>query len=176
MNHLKAEKNFAELVDAIELRQYHLLSQKDDSLRRSSRELERTENDDLLDELNRCLLKKLGVMESQSGEEGPEEFREDHSVTSWARGSKLKTAEDIIACWYLSNAFPWGLDFKQMTQIQQKLKEQMQTLEAEEAEYEDLNALELWRFRRDIKAEQLEQIQDMMWNYTLDEEVWSLEE
>ena len=70
----------------------------------------------------------------------------------------------------MSDDFPWGLDFEQMVLLQQKLKEQMETLEAEESEYEELDALDLWRFRRDIKAEQLEQIQTIMWNYTLDGE------
>ena len=139
-------------------------------MQRSAWEFERSQIREMLDELNRRILRKLGVVELQSDEEGPKEFRQDHSITSWVRGSELETAEDIIACWYLSDDFPWGLDFEQMVLLQQKLKEQMETLEAEESEYEELDALDLWRFRRDIKAEQLEQIQTIMWNYTVDGE------
>lgn len=169
-----AELNQPELVGAIEQMQCHLLSRESeregDDLQRSAWEFERAQIHGMLDELNRRILKKLGVVELQSEEEEPEEFRQDHSVTSWIRGSELETAEDIIACWYLSDSFPWGLDFEQMMRIEQKLKEQMETLEAEEAEHEELDALDLWRFRWDIKAEQLEQIQTMMRNYTLDGE------
>ena len=169
-----AELNQKELVGAIEQMQCHLLSRErereGDALQRSAWEFERSQIREMLDELNRRILRKLGVVELQSDEEGPKEFRQDHSITSWVRGSELETAEDIIACWYLSDDFPWGLDFEQMVLLQQKLKEQMETLEAEESEYEELDALDLWRFRRDIKAEQLEQIQTIMWNYTLDGE------
>lgn len=175
-----AELNQRELVGAIEQMQCHLLSRaserEGDALLRSAWEFERSQIQEMLDELNRRILRKLGVVELQSEEEEPEEFHQDHSVTSWVRGSELETAEDIIACWYLSDAFPWGLDFEQMVQIQQKLKEQMETLEAEEAEYEELDDLDLWRFRRDIKAEQLEQVQTKMHNYGLDKEPWYLEE
>lgn len=174
-----AELNQRELVGAIEQMQYHLLSRKSeregDALQRSAWEFERSQIREMLDELNRRILKKLGVVELQSEEEEPKEFRQDHSITSWARGSELEKAEDIIACWYLSDDFPWGLDFAQMVQIQQKLKAQMKTLEAEEAAYEELDDLDLWRFRRDIKAEQLEQIQTMMRQSELDEEAWHLE-
>ena len=175
-----AELNQKELVGAIEQMQCHLLSRESeregDALQRSAWEFERSQIQEMLDELNRRILGKLGVVELQSEEEGPKEFRQDHSVTSWIRGSELETAEDIIACWYLSDAFPWGLDFEQMVLLQQKLKEQMETLEAEESEYEELDALDLWRFRRDIKAEQMEQIQTMMRQFDLDEEAWDLEE
>lgn len=165
-------KSRQELVASIEQIKCYLLHREDncekETIRKTECEVEQEDVQWLLDELNRCLLKKLGVVELQSEEEEPEEFRQDHSVTSWIRGSELETAEDIIACWYLSDAFPWDLDFEQMMQIQQKLKEQMETLEAEESEYEELDALDLWRFRRDIKAEQLEQIRTMMRNYDLD--------
>lgn len=128
--------------------------------------------DTMLEELNRHILDKLGSEGCQGGEEEPLEFQTDPTMTAWVRGSELASEEDIIACWYLSDAFPWGMDFTQMVQIQRKLKEQMQTLEAEEAEYEELDDLDLWRFRRDIKAEQLEQIQTMMHQYSLDSETW----
>lgn len=175
-----AELNQKELVGAIEQMQCHLLSwaseQEGDALQRPAWEFERSQTQEMLDELNRRILRKLGVVELQGEEEEVEKFRQDHSVTSWARGSELETAEDIIACWYLSDCFPWGLSYDQLLLIQQKLKEQMETLEAEESEYEELDALDLWRFRRDIKAEQLEQIQTKMRNYTLDGEAWNLEE
>lgn len=163
-----AELNQRELVGAIEQMQCHLLSRESeregDALQRSAWEFERSQIQGMLDELNRRILRKLGVVELQSEEDEPEEFRQDHSITSWVRGSELETVEDIIACWYLSDAFPWGLSCDQLLQIQQKLKEQVETLEAEESEYEELDALDLWRFRRDIKAEQLEQVQTKMRN------------
>ena len=169
-----AELNQRELVGAIEQMQCHLLSRErereGDALQRSAWEFERSRIQEMLDELNRRILKKLGVVEFQSEEEEPEEFRQGHSVTSWIRGSELETAEDIIACWYLSDRFPRGLNFEQMTRIEQKLKEQMETMETEEAEYEEHDSLDLWRFRQDIKAEQLEQIQTMMRNFNLDYE------
>lgn len=164
-----AELNQRELVGAIEQMLCHLASRESEregnALQRSAWELERSQIQEMLEELNRRILKKLGVVELQSEEEEPEEFRQDHSITSWARGSELETAEDIIACWYLSVAFPWGLGFEQMRGIEQKLKEQMETLEAEEPEYEVLDDLDLWKFRWDIKAEQLDEIRDMMSNY-----------
>lgn len=164
-----AELNQRELVGAIEQMQCHLASRESEregnALQRSAWELERSQIQEMLEELNRRILKKLGIVELQSEEEEPEEFRQDHSITSWARGSELETAEDIIACWYLSVAFPWGLDFEQMRGIEQKLKEQMETLEAEKPEYEVLDDLDLWKFRWDIKAEQLDEIRDMMANY-----------
>lgn len=164
-----AELNQRELVGAIEQMQCHLASRESEregnALQRSAWELERSQIQEMLEELNRRILKKLGIVELQSEEEEPEEFRQDHSITSWARGSELETAEDIIACWYLSVAFPWGLGFEQMRGIEQKLKEQMETLEAEKPEYEVLDDLDLWKFRWDIKAEQLDEIRDMMANY-----------
>ena len=169
------ELNQQELVEAIEQMQYHLLSleseREGDTLQQSAWEFERSQIREMLDELNRRILRKLGAVELQSEEEEPKEFRQDHSITSWARGSELEKAEDIIACWYLSDDFPWGLDFEQMVLLQQKLKEQLETLEAEESKYEELDALDLWRFRRDIKAEQLEQIQTRMHLYNLLDEV-----
>lgn len=169
-----AELNQKELVGAIEQMQCHLLSRESerdgDALQRSAWEFEQSQIQGMLDELNRRILRKLGIVEIRNEEDEPEEFRQDHSVTSWFHGGELETTEDIIACWYLLDYFPWRLSFEQMMRIEQKLKEQMETLETEEAEYEELDALGLWRFRRDIKAEQLEQIQTMMWNYTLDGE------
>lgn len=127
--------------------------------------------------LEKRMEEALGVQteELPCQEDQPEEFR-DQGLSAWASGRELENPEDLLACWYLSDAFPWGLDFEQMVQILQKLKEQMETLEAEESEYEELDALDLWRFRRDIKAEQLEQIQTMMRQFELDEESWDLEE
>lgn len=137
-------------------------------MQRSAWELEQSQIREMLDELNRRILRKLGIVELPKEEEGPAEFRQDPSVTGWVRGSELETEEDIIACWYLSDCFPWGLSFEQMMRIEQKLKEQREALEAEESEYEKLDALDLWRFRWDIKSEQLEQIQTMMRNYDLE--------
>ena len=42
--------------------------------------------------------------------------------------------------------------------------------------YEVSDTLDLWRFRRDIKAEQLEEIQTLMLQYELDAETWYPEE
>lgn len=166
------ERSRQELVASIEQIKCYLLHREDscekETIRKTECEVEQEDVQWLLDELNRCLLKKLGVVEIQNIGDEPAEFHEDHFITSWARGSELKSPQDIIACWYLSECFPWGLSFKQLAKIEQKLKVQMVTLEAKEADYEDLNALELWRFRMDIRAEQLEQIQTMMRNFNLD--------
>ena len=105
----------------------------------------------------------------------PEAYR-DLYMTSWAVGRALETVEDIIACWYLSDGFPIGLTPDQLEQLWQKLTEQMNNLERLEEVYEVADTLDLWRFRRDIKAEQLEEIQTLMLQYELNGEEWYPEE
>ena len=163
-----AGKSLQELVASIEQIECFLLHRKAGSEKETAYQVGQDGLLMLQEELNRCLQEKLGVAELQNTGDEPAEFQGDPSATVWTRGSELNAAEDIIACWYLSECFPWGLCFEQMMGIEQKLKEQMDALEAEEAEYETMDALELWRFRRDIKAEQLEQLQTMMRDYELD--------
>lgn len=105
----------------------------------------------------------------------PEEFR-DHGLTVWAASSELESVDDILACWHLSDCFPFGLSFEKLQLIEQALKAQIETLEAEEAAYENRNALDFWRFRMDIHAEQLEQIQTMLYQHDLDSDPWYPEE
>ena len=64
----------------------------------------------------------------------------------------------------------------QLEQLWQKLTEQMNNLERLEEVYEVADTLDLWRFRRDIKAEQLEEIQTLMLQYELNGEEWYPEE
>ena len=163
-----AGKSLQELVASIEQIECFLLHRKAGSEKETAYQVGQDGLLMLQEELNRCLQEKLGVAELQNTGDEPAEFQGDPSATVWTRGSELNVAEDIIACWYLSECFPWGLCFEQMMGIEQKLKEQMDALEAEEAEYETIDALELWRFRRDIKDEQLEQLQTMMRDYELD--------
>lgn len=162
-------KNMQALIASIEQTECFLLHREDGSAEFpvGQEDLQR-----LLEDLNRCLLEKLGVSEPQNTDDGPVEFQQDPSLVCWSRGGELETVEEIIACWYLSECFPLGLSFEQMMGIEQKLKGQMETIEAEEAEYETLNALKLWRFRMDLKAEQLEQIQTAIYQYDLDSDIW----
>ena len=170
-----SELNQRELVDAIEQMQYHLASREgeQDALHRSACDAQLRE---MLDELNRRILNKLGIEEMPDEEETVPEAYRDLYMTSWAGGCALETVEDIIACWYLSDGFPIGLTPDQLEQIRQKLTEQMNNLEGMEEVYEVSDTLDLWRFRRDIKAEQLEEIQTLMLQYELDAETWYPEE
>jgi hypothetical protein len=79
-----------------------------------------------------------------------------------AEGHSLQSAEDIIACWYVLDGFPLCLDLAQMACIKEKLQEQLEMLEAEKVSYKKRSELKLWRFRRMIKADQLEQIESRM--------------
>ena len=119
----------------------------------------------------------LGVQEDEflCDEDQPEEFR-DQGLSAWAASSELETAEDILACWHVSECFPFSLSFEKLQLTEQTLTAQINALEAEEAAYEERDALDFWRFRRDIQAEQLEQIQSMMWNDALDDAEWVPEE
>lgn len=119
----------------------------------------------------------LGAQEDEllCEDDQPEEFR-DHGLTAWAASSELKSTDDTLACWHLSDCFPFGLSFEKLQQTQQALKAQMNKLEAEEAAYEERNALDFWRFRMDIRAEQLEQLQTMLYQYDLDCDSWYPEE
>ena len=170
-----SELNQRELVDAIEQMQYHLASREgeQDALHRSACDAQLRE---MLDELNRRILNKLGIEEMPDEEETVPEAYRDLYMTSWVGGCALETVEDIIACWYLSDGFPIGLTPDQLEQIRQKLTEQMNNLEGMEEVYEVSDTLDLWRFRRDIKAEQLEEIQTLMLQYELDAETWYPEE
>ena len=76
----------------------------------------------------------------------------------------------------MSDGFPIGLTPDQLEQLWQKLTEQMNNLERLEEVYEVADTLDLWRFRRDIKAEQLEEIQTLMLQYELNGEEWYPEE
>ena len=76
----------------------------------------------------------------------------------------------------MSDGFPIVLSPDQLEQLWQKLTEQMNNLERLEEVYEVADTLDLWRFRRDIKAEQLEEIQTLMLQYELNGEEWYPEE
>lgn len=170
-----SEFNQRELVEAIERTQCHManLEGEQDALNRSACAAQLQE---MLDELNRRILNKLGIEDVQDEEETVPEAYRDLYITSWAGGHALETVEDIIACWYLSDGFPIGLTPAQLEQLRQKLTEQMNNLERLEEVYEVADTLDLWRFRRDIKAEQLEEIQTLMLQYELNGEEWYLEE
>lgn len=170
-----SEFNLQELVEAIEQMQCHLasLEGEQNALHRSTCAAQLQE---MLDELNRRILNKLGIEKMQDKEETVPEAYRDLYMTSWAVGRALETVEDIIACWYLSDGFPIGLTPDQLEQLWQKLTEQMNNLERLEEVYEVADTLDLWRFRRDIKAEQLEEIQTLMLQYELNGEEWYPEE
>ena len=164
-----SELNQQELVDAIEQMQCHLanLEGEQGALNRPACAAQLRE---MLDELNRRILNKLGIEKMPDEEETVPEAYRDLYMTSWVGGCALETVEDIIACWYLSDGFPIGLTPDQLEQIRQKLTEQMNNLEGMEEAYEMSDTLDLWRFRRDTKAEQLEEIQTLMLQYELDAE------
>ena len=111
----------------------------------------------------------LGTQEDEflCEDDQPEEFR-DHGLTTWAASSELKSTDDTLACWHLSDCFPFGLSFEKLQLAEQTLKAQIEALEAEEAAYEERNALDFWRFRMDIRAEQLEQIQTTLYQHDWD--------
>lgn len=91
-------------------------------------------------------------------------------------GVEKTPADEIIAGWYLDEFFPGELSNEQMMKVESWLREELSALEYEESGYERLDQMELWQYRWDLKAEQLEQIQNMMWNSALDGEVWAPEE
>lgn len=110
----------------------------------------------------------LGTREDEflCEDDQPEEFR-DHGLTAWAASKELKNPENLLACWHVSDCFPFGLSFGTLQRIEQALNTQLRNLEAEETAYEERNALDFWRFRVDIRAEQLEQVQNLMYQYDL---------
>jgi hypothetical protein len=115
----------------------------------------------LRDQMSRCILEKLGIEEAFD-DGGLEEFEPTPIMQIMAEGHSLQSAEDIIACWYVLDGFPLCLDLAQMACIKEKLQEQQEMLEAEKASYKKQGELHLWRFRRMIKADQLEQIESRM--------------
>jgi hypothetical protein len=115
----------------------------------------------LRDQMSRCILEKLGIEEAFD-DGGLEEFEPTPIMQIMAEGHSLQSAEDIIACWYVLDGFPICLDLAQMACIKEKLQEQLEMQEAEKASYKKQGELHLWRFRRMIKADQLEQIESRM--------------
>lgn len=115
----------------------------------------------LRDQMSRCILEKLGIEEAFD-DGGLEEFEPTPIMQIMAEGHSLQSAEDIIACWYVLDGFPICLDLAQMACIKEKLQEQLEMLEAEKVSYKKRGELKLWRFRRMIKADQLEQIESRM--------------
>lgn len=126
-----------------------------------------------LQRLEQRLAAVLGVQADGDvcGEAVPGEFR-DHGLQLWARCSELEDAEQIIACWYFAGGFPWNMSWEKLQRVERKLQEQLEALDAEEAAYEARQDADFWQYRRDIKVEQLEQIQTMMWNFDQDGEEW----
>lgn len=127
--------------------------------------------------LEKRMEEALGVQteELPCQEDQPEEFR-DQGLSAWVSGRELENPEDLLACWHISNCFPFGLSSETLQLLEQTLTAQINALEAEEAAYEERDALEFWRFLRDHQAEQLEQIQTMMRNDSIDGEEWISEE
>lgn len=112
----------------------------------------------LRDQMSRCILEKLCIEEAFD-DGGLEEFEPTPVMQIMAKGHDLQSVEDIIACWYVLDGFPLCLDLAQMACIKEKLQEQLKMLEAEKVSYKKQGELKLWRFRRMIKADQLEQIE-----------------
>lgn len=119
----------------------------------------------------------LGVQteELPCEEEEPEEFK-DLGITAWAAGSELENPEELLACWHIGNCFPFDLSWEMLQLLEQTLKARMEAFEVLESAYEQRDALEFWRFLWDNLAEQLDQIQTMMRNYSIDDEEWVPEE
>ncbi len=162
---MTAENKLSKLVDTME----HLLCAQLDGV------WERTEDEVLIlgertmsprirrleDQMSRCILEKLGVEETLD-DGGLEEFETTQVMQIMTNGHRLESVEDIIACWYVLEGFPFCLDLAQMACIKEKLQEQLEMLEAEKVSYKKQGELKLWRFRRMIKADQLEQIEFRM--------------
>lgn len=105
----------------------------------------------------------------------PEGFQ-DGDFPIWFGLGELERAEDIVAGWYLSDDFPVITSCEKMQQVEAELKRQQAALEAEEPALENEAEHALWQFRMEQRAEQLEQVQNMMWNQADDWEFVDLEE
>lgn len=115
----------------------------------------------------------LGVPENERpcDDDQPREFQ-DGGFAAWAAGRDLESADDVLAFWHLSDCFPFGLSIEKLNLIEQTLKAQTESLEAEEAACEDRNALDFRHFLMDIRSTQLEQVQNLRCQYDYDSDLW----
>ena len=121
--------------------------------------------------LRQRLLEALGAEVEDSSV--PAEFQ-DGELPILLGGDKLDRPEDIVASWYLSDSFPLIVSGEKLLLVEAELKRQQAKLEAEEPEDETEHAV--WQFRMEQRAEQLDEIQNMMWNQATDWEEWDPEE
>lgn len=99
----------------------------------------------------------LAPNRESEGEPGRQKFR---FLNSYLHGAFLERAEDIIACWYLNDRFPYGIDLEQMYRVERALKRQLDALDNEEAACRERGELALWQLRCQLREEQLDQIQE----------------
>lgn len=156
-----------ELIAQIEKQQFILLGLKEVEF--GAEGIDRPFNwQEGVDRVNALLEKLHGLLEQR--------MTEVQGVRIHADMGDKETPEEIIAGWYLNECFPSDLNAEEMMQVERKLREQLTALEDEESEYEEADNLELWKYRRDLKANLIDDIQTMMWHYDLNGEEWTLEE
>lgn len=119
----------------------------------------------------------LGVPENERpcDDDQPSYFQ-DGGFAAWAAGRDLESTDDVLAFWHLSDSFPFGLSIEKLNLIEQTLKAQTESLEAEEDSCEDRNALDFRHFLMDIRSTQLEQVQNLRCQYDYDSDLWLPEE
>lgn len=172
-----------ELGLEIEKQEYNLFCLKSEELGQEASQ-KPTNLQEALDSVNACL-DRLRTILRQRIEEALGVAAEDPSVPEgfqdgdfpiWFGLGELERAEDIVGCWYLLDDFALIVSCEKLQQVEAELKRQQAALEAEEPALENEAEHGLWEFRREQKAEQLEQIQTMMRNQADDWEYVDLEE